>query len=536
MSYDRNLKIWSGPIEANRFGPKDSVGSVLLQYLLETPDHIAQVCYQTGTELTNRQFASLSIQIAKYFERKKLPQGTVIGLCAGNSDYVTPLFLGTLMAGLTLSTLDPSFGINGIKHIYSISKPKVMFCDGDIYAKVRQALHECGLTSTDIYTIRKHIEGVSSVEELLNDEKDLNPSLYKCPQLLEGPNQVAAILCSSGSTGLPKGVNMSHAALLALGESLLDNESSSNLLCFSSLYWLSAVISILRCILTRTTRIISANPFCPEDFFAIVERYKVTVVMGPPSHMAMCLTSSKLPDSDLSSIVEYGVGGSRVCYSLIEKFKKYSPNAVFNIAYGMSEVCVIASSGEAEPTSSVGKLKTNIEVKVINELGKAMGPNEIGEICIRTQIPSSGYCNNPEATKAIYDNNLWIHSGDVGYFNNSMQLYIVDRKKDILKYNNFHFTPSSIERVLSEIQGVAEVCVVGIPDNCMGFLPAAAVIKSFNSTITEAQIYEHASEHLEHFEQLRGGIYFVDNFPRTMSGKTVRSEVAKLCEQLRNVK
>lgn len=124
------------------------------------------------------------------------------------------------MAGLTLSTLDPSFGINGIKHIYSITKPKVMFSDGEIYAKVRQALHECGLTSTDIYTIRNHIEGVSSVEELLNGEKDLNPSLYKCPQLSEGPNQVAAILCSSGSTGLPKGVNMSHAALLALGESL----------------------------------------------------------------------------------------------------------------------------------------------------------------------------------------------------------------------------------------------------------------------------------------------------------------------------
>ncbi|XP_073836128.1 uncharacterized protein [Musca autumnalis] len=537
MSFDEKSKIWRGPVRASRFGPKDSVGTVLLKYLLENPEHKAQICFQSGIELTNRQVALFSIQIAEYFQKQlQIPQGTIIGLCAGNSDYVTPLFLGSLLAGLTLSTLDPSFGVNGIKHIYAITRPRLMFCDGKIYTKMKQALDECDLHSTVIYTVRNHIEGVPSIEDFLKYTSQINPSLYKAVNLQQGPNQVAAILCSSGTTGLPKGVNMSHAALLALGESMLNDKPCENLLCFSSLYWLSGVIGIMRSILTKTTYIISEAPFCPEDFFAIVERYRVAAVLGPPSHMALCFTSNMLSECDLSSIVDYAVGGSRVSYSLIEKFQKYAPNATYKVAYGTSEVCVIVSSGMVEPTNSVGFLKANVEVKIINAHGESMGPNEVGEICIRTKLPWAGYFNNPKATKAIYDDDLWIHSGDMGYFNNAMQLYIVDRKKDILKYNNFHYTPSSIERVLSQIPGVADVCVVGIPDDCMGSLPAAAVIKCINSDVNELQIHEYASEHLEHFEQLRGGIHFLEDFPRTVSGKTIRREVATICEQLRKIK
>lgn len=305
-------------------------------------------------------------------------------------------------------------------------------------------------------------------------------------------------------------------------------------LCFSSLYWFSGVKCLLTSLLTGITRIISEVPFRPEDFFDIVRRYRVTVVSGPPSHLALCLASSKLPQSDLSSIREYVLVGGAAPYSLIEKFREFAPNANFHIVYGMSEICDVATAGEVEPSNSVGKLRPNKEIKIIDiKDGTPLGPYEIGEVCIRTSIPWAGYYNNPEDTEAIYDDTFWMHSGDVGYMNKDMKLFVVDRKKDILKYNNFQYSPSHIEKVISELKGVAEVCVVGIPDNCMGHLPAAGIIRRFNSDLTQTDVYNHVAENMEHFEKLRGGIYFFDNFPRTASGKTIRHEMTKICAKLR---
>lgn len=307
-------------------------------------------------------------------------------------------------------------------------------------------------------------------------------------------------------------------------------------LCFSTLYWLTGLATLIHGTIQGVTRIISNRAYTPDDFFAIVERYKVNIILSPPSQIAMSLASEKLLKSDLSSIELYIAGGSAVPYVLIEKFKKFAFNARFVTGYGMSEVCCFTSYSEAQSNNSVGQLASNIEVKIINDDGQHMVVNEVGEICIRTLYPWSGYVNNPEATKAIYNENRWIHSGDIGYFDNIGNLYIADRKKDILKYNNFHFYPTEIEKSILEIPDVVEVCVVGIPDLVATHLPAAAVVKHANSPLTEEQIYQHVAKRRQHFEHLRGGIYFFDNLPRTASGKTLRRKVTDICETIRNEK
>lgn len=281
------------------------------------------------------------------------------------------------------------------------------------------------------------------------------------------------------------------------------------------------------------TRIISENPFSAEEFFDIVRLYKVNVVASYPSYIPQCLTSDKLASSDLSSLRLFYIAGKNIPYSQIEKFKPYAKNCIFRTYYGLTEVCGAITSTTMEPNNPVGRVLANTEVKILNDNGEHLGPNEWGEILVRRQHQPKGYFNNPEVTRAMYDEDGWVHTGDVGYFDNNGQLYIVDRRKDILKYNNFPISPTNIEKVICEIPEVAEVCVVGIPDSTYDYLPAAAVIKRQEAQIKESDIVEYVATHMQHYENLRGGVYFFDSLPQTASGKINRIEVTQLCINLR---
>ena len=130
-----------------------------------------QICHPSGKTYTNREIVTLSIRVAQHFEKLQIQQGEIIGFCGSNTEYVAPLVIGTFLAGLTLSTLDPSFDKDGIKHIYSITKPKIMFCDGSILPKMKEALKEINL-NCDIYTMSDHVSGSREITEFLQSSSN----------------------------------------------------------------------------------------------------------------------------------------------------------------------------------------------------------------------------------------------------------------------------------------------------------------------------------------------------------------------------
>lgn len=174
-------------------------------------------------------------------------------------------------------------------------------------------------------------------------------------------------------------------------------------LCFSTLYWLTGLVTLVHGTINGLTRVISNRPYSPDDFFDIVECYQVNIILSPPSQIAMTLTSKRIYETDLSSIELYMAGGSAVPYSLIKKFKQFASNATFLTGYGMSEVCNWVAYHEMDGKDSVGPLGNNIEVKIINDDGHHLATSEIGEVCIRMLHPWAGYFNNPVATSSMYD-------------------------------------------------------------------------------------------------------------------------------------
>jgi len=527
-TFDASAKIWRGRKQPITYDEKQTLGKVVLASLKKQPNHIAQICHHNGKQYTNQDIITYSIRVAQYLDKIGLKEDDIIGVCAANSDFLAPVFFGAMLQGCIISTLDPSFEKDGIKHTYSTTKPKLLFCDGAIYSRVKEALKEIPL-DIDIYTMKDHIEGVPKVTDMLKETKE--EKNFKAKELRKGSNQIAAILCSSGTTGLPKGVCLSHSCLL--NAELFKLEESDSLLCFSTLYWLSGVICLVGATIKDATRVINDRGYSPQAFFEIIEKYKLTSVFTPPSQMALAVASKDIAKYDLSSLKYYLTGGSAIPIAIVEQIRPYIGNAEIIVGYGMSEVAGAISIGPVSEEGANGHLVSNFEAKIINPEGEQLGPTEVGEICIRSPFKWHGYYNNPEATKQILDDEGWIHSGDLGYFSSNGQLYVIDRIKEILKYNNFHFYPTEIERVISKIPGVHEVCVCGLPDIVSTHLPAALVVKSTDVKLTAEDIYDYVAANMDHFKQLRGGVYFVDEIPKTASGKNLRREVVKICQQMK---
>lgn len=339
------------------------------------------------------------------------------------------------------------------------------------------------------------------------------------------------ILCSSGTTGLQKGVCLSHAALAYFVQHFNNMIHSDDvMLCFSQLFWISGVLTILVGTLNGAKRIITTEIFSPELQIRMIENYKITIISGSIYNSVLTLKSDKLKTADLSSLKYYFVGGNRVPADMPEEFSKYlKKKSGLSVAYGMSEIGTITFSGKRE---TVGKLTSGRNVKIINDNGKRCGPNVDGEICVKSSVKFLGYFGNEKATRDLFDLEGFLMTGDIGHFDDDGYMYIVGRKKDILKNRGHPFSSGEIEDYLIQRPEIDSVCVVGIPDGMGSDLPAAFVIRSKNMNIGEEEIIKSVADRFADYYKLRGGVYFVDSFLISSTGKLLRRKVMELAVEL----
>lgn len=171
--------------------------------------------------------------------------------------------------------------------------------------------------------------------------------------------------------------------------------------------------------------------------------------------------------------------------------------------------------------------------KVIDENGKSLGPNQRGELCFKGNRIMKGYANDTEATKNTIDKDGWLHSGDIAYYDEDKQFYIVDRLKELIKYNANQVAPAEIEALLLSLSKVKDCGVIGIPDEKAGELPFAFVVKQPGAELTEKEVIQFVAEQASKTKQLRGGVKFIDEIPRNPSGKLLRREMREMYKSLK---
>lgn len=309
-------------------------------------------------------------------------------------------------------------------------------------------------------------------------------------------------------------------------------------LTFSSLYWISGFGILLVATFVGAQRIITNDRFSPQLMLDLIEKYRVTFTITAPSAIAIMLTNARIETADLSSLTFFMSAGSKLHAELELRMNRYLPNCKVYSGYGLSEATGVVSVNYPEPRiDSVGLLAPGLRVKIINDQGNSCGIGENGEILLNMQYEFVGYYGDAQSTGDTLDADGFVHSGDIGHFDDDGYLYIVDRLKDILKYMNFQISPSEIENTILKHPGVKQVCVVGVPDVMCTDLPAAVVVPNRDvEEITEADIHAVVKSKLSDAKQLRGGVYFADAIPMTPSGKLLRRLVREMVMNLYNQK
>lgn len=200
-------------------------------------------------------------------------------------------------------------------------------------------------------------------------------------------------------------------------------------------------------------------------------------------------------------------------------------------AYGLTEGFISFSPNELKCYGSVGFTLPSNEVKIVNiddSTHTGIGSNQPGEVLARSPSNMKGYYRNENATKATFTDDGWLRTGDIGFYDENGLLFITDRLKELIKVNGLQVAPAELESILRNHPDILDAAVIGIPDEKCGEIPKAFVIRRPASTANSNDIQNFVANQVSKFKEIRGGVQFVDEIPKTASGKILRREIWKL--------
>jgi fatty-acyl-CoA synthase len=346
-------------------------------------------------------------------------------------------------------------------------------------------------------------------------------------------DDVANIFYTSGTTGLPKGVMLSHRLLsnaFYVGEELRLTPDDRLLLylpfnhCFGLHNGVCGGIS-------HGSTIVLMDYFDAEVSLKLIERHRVTVLFGVPTMYLMQIHHPRFASYDISSLRTGMIGGAGAPASMIQEIMDAMGITLIS-TYGMTETsCAVTQTryrDSAEVISqTVGQVLPHLEMKVIGKDQCPLGPDAEGEICIRGPSVTSGYYKNLEATRKLIDEEGWVHSGDLGTFNEEGYYRITGRLKDLIIRGGENIAPSEIESFLYQHPDIQQVQVVGVPDEKFGEAVAAFVIPRPGSSLTAEDLIGFCRGRIATFK-IPSVVRFVSEFPVTASGKIKKFELRKM--------
>ncbi|KAL7018232.1 hypothetical protein ACKWTF_010681 [Chironomus riparius] len=379
--------VWEGLKIPYRFSHNTSVGAEILKRLSETPERVLNICYDEETSMTCHETRLSSIRIAQNLSSLGFQSEDIVGIICSNTTYLPAVVYGCLMLGMPINPLDVGFKKDDIKHMFSQTKPKLVICDSNVYEAVKLSLDEMKNDAL-IITMREPINGVKFVDELLSTTEV--EDLFEVPHLGDAKQALAAILCSAGTTGLSKGVCISHANILSQ-LSTYDMSFPFRSLNFSPIYWSIGFLStIFTAFKPRDTRIMTCQPFSVNLLIYLIQKYEINVFMAAPYQLSLLLQHSTLNTRNFDKVLLFYAIGGFVSEKLRKQFEAKFPKHPLIIGYGMTEACVtIAVTGPSDDIKglTVGKVAPNVEVKVIGKNNRPVDIGITGEIFAKPEFP-----------------------------------------------------------------------------------------------------------------------------------------------------
>ncbi|MFZ5638691.1 MAG: class I adenylate-forming enzyme family protein [Pseudomonadota bacterium] len=342
------------------------------------------------------------------------------------------------------------------------------------------------------------------------------------------PDDTALILYTSGTTGAPKGVVLTHGNLLANAEAVIgylrldERDSVLSILAFYYAYGASVLHTHL---LSGGCVVLAQNLLFPHLLMDTIARERISGFSGVPSTFALLLERVKLADYDLSSLRYLTQAGGAMSPTLTRRLRAALPHARLFVMYGQTEATSrltwLPPERLDEKLGSVGVPVDGVSLRIAREDGGDAAPGEDGEVWVRGANVMRGYWNNPEASAAVFRDG-WLRTGDIGRLDAEGYLWLAGRRSDMIKTGAHRVHPADIEEVIAEMDGVNEVAVVGIDDDVLGQVVKAFVVAPGLPPRSENLVKAHCRERLASYKIPRE-IAFVSALPRTASGKIRRA-------------
>ena len=345
-----------------------------------------------------------------------------------------------------------------------------------------------------------------------------------------GADDVALIMYTSGTTGRPKGAMLTHGniwwnnvnALLTMN--FAEDDVSLN---SAPLFHIGGLNVTTLVSLMKGAHVILHEQFAPDPFFDDVVRYKVTSHFAVPAMLLFLSQHPRFESADLSSVRSIIVGGAPVPEPLLRRY--LARGVTLHQGYGMTEtapmVTFLTPEWSLEKLGSAGRTPLLTKVRLVRADGTIVTePRVRGEICVKGPNVMAGYWQQPEETAKTIDAEGWLHTGDIGEIDEGGFLYVCDRVKDMVITGGENVYPAEVESVLYQHPAIAEVAVIGLPDEQWGEAVVAVVALKPESSLTLEELRDFAAPSLAHYK-LPSRLCFVDVVPRNTTGKVLKAEL-----------
>ena len=517
--------------------PETNLADFVWQNVDKWPENVALVCGMTGRQYTYEMAHNMSKQFGSALIRMGAKKGDVLAMVVPNIPEFCIAYLGAAGVGITLTTMNPTYTPEEIARQLENSGAKYVLTIGLFFDNIKEAAAQYGKIERIITIGMEETpeDCLSFIGMLITD----NGSLYQKDYSCDPHNDIVVMPYSSGTSGPPKGVELTHYNMVANmcqmmhpdfkiidGEPDADNqECTVAVLPFCH-------IGGMNCIMTRGlydgTKIVTNPKFEPEMYLKSLVEHKPTILHLVPPIISFLATHPMVKSSMLESVRAVVGAAAPFGPALIENFKKRcEPHDVqFREGYGMTESSSISHFQPQENAviGGCGHLVPNTIAKIVDiTTGAALGPSEDGELCVAGPQVMKGYHDNPKATKQTVMKG-WLHTGDIAKYNEDGQFFIIDRLKELIKVKGLQVAPSELEDIIRRYPGVMDVACVGVPDERSGELPRAYIVRK-DRHVLEQPIIDFVAERVAPHKRLGGGVMFVETLPKNQTGKVLRREL-----------